>query len=86
MAALCVFYIFDKHANCLANFGLVFFVFPLISSDRSFTLVADIDKDELLVHTNDFAFDYLVDIDVLAFKPASIAIGQFADRIDPILF
>ena len=39
--------------------------FPLVAGDDAFALVADVDQDEVVVDAKDFAFDDLIDVDVL---------------------
>ena len=52
----------------LAHGGLLFILLPLIAGDGAFAFVADVDEHELVIDADDFSFDDLIDIDILAYR------------------
>jgi len=60
-----VFDFFDQYLDRLADFRWGFAFFPLVLGNGAFALESDVDDDEFFVDFNDFAFDDLVDIELL---------------------
>ena len=46
---------------------------------------ADVDEDEFVVDADDFAFDDLIDVDVLTAKPAYVVWRQLPDGVIPVI-
>ena len=83
--ALRIFDVLDEDADHLADFGLIgIFRLPFVAGDHPLALVADVDEDEFVVDADDFAFDDLIDVDVLAAKPTGVVGGHLAYGVDPV--
>ena len=84
--AVAIFDVFDEDADHLADFRLI----GLFRSSHSlrgidaFALVADVDEDEFVVDADDFAFDDLIDVDVLPTEPTGVVGSHLAYGVDPI--
>ena len=61
----------------LAGPGSAFALFPLVAGDDAFALVADVDQDEVVVDAEHFAFDDLIDGDLLTAPVDVLGRGAF---------